>query len=370
MREKEKLRILHVISGDLWAGAEVMAYNLLLELRNYSQVELLIAVMNHGRLADEIRSSGVAVEVIDESRMGGVKVFGKLRKISRAFQPHVIHTHRQKENILGTLASIGARAKSIRTVHGGTEFELPHRDVFRQSLRFVDHAIGRYIQCRVVAVSEDLGKKLIGSFGPSKVRIIENGIDVSAVRSLAMIPSNICVDTTKRSIGIVARLVPVKRHDRFISAAEYLLERFPDKYQFHIVGDGPKREVIHNRIERSRYGSNILLHGFRNDAASIIAMMDAIVVCSDHEGLPMSVLEAAVVNTPIVTTPLASVRNVLKSGISGIVCNGTTSEDLAAGIADCLSQHRTNSNISGAEWTYSAANMAAKYYSLYRDVMA
>jgi len=62
------LKVCHFISGDLWAGAEVMAYNLLRGLQTYEGLSLSVILFNEGSLAEEIRKLGIKVDVIDESK--------------------------------------------------------------------------------------------------------------------------------------------------------------------------------------------------------------------------------------------------------------------------------------------------------------
>ena len=64
------LRILHIMSGDLWAGAEVQASTLISELALMPDTELAAVVMNEGTLADTLRLVGIRVEVMNESKLG------------------------------------------------------------------------------------------------------------------------------------------------------------------------------------------------------------------------------------------------------------------------------------------------------------
>ncbi len=57
--------------------------------------------MNEGTLADKLRSAGVPVYVLDEQKVAPARIFARLWTILRTWRPDVIHTHREKENILG-----------------------------------------------------------------------------------------------------------------------------------------------------------------------------------------------------------------------------------------------------------------------------
>src|SRR5690606_8407204 len=110
------------ISGDLWAGAEAQAFALLSALSMQPEMSVAVALMNEGELARRLRSSNIPVTVIPESRLSFPRLLHKLRRLISDWRPDVIHTHRTKENILGSLANLTTgRAACIRTVHGADE---------------------------------------------------------------------------------------------------------------------------------------------------------------------------------------------------------------------------------------------------------
>ena len=88
------LHICHLISGDLWAGAEAMAYQLLKGLSAYRHLELYAIVLNNGRLAEEIKGLGIRVRVVDEDNTSFFNIFLAIRKIFLKHPPDIIHSHR------------------------------------------------------------------------------------------------------------------------------------------------------------------------------------------------------------------------------------------------------------------------------------
>ena len=113
------MHVSHLISGDLWAGAEVMAWNLLKELRRFPDLELSVALLNEGRLARELRTHGLEVRVLDEAKLSFPRLLLAVRAFMREKSPHVIHSHRYKENILAffTRGAGNGRACLVATQH-------------------------------------------------------------------------------------------------------------------------------------------------------------------------------------------------------------------------------------------------------------
>jgi L-malate glycosyltransferase len=298
------LRILHIISGDLWAGAEVQACTLISELVRMPHTEVAAVVMNHGMLAERLGAVGIRVDIMNERKLGPLQIWLRLRRLLKSWRPDVIHTHREKENILGMLANRACQnVPSVRTMHGGNEHAgaagwegIRHAMVIK-----LDRRCGRASQQRIIAVSRDLGIRLARFFPADRIVLIENGVSAEAVRAARGVAEFRTVDPNSTHIGIVGRLVPVKRVDIFLQTAAYLRRKCPEHpWRFHVFGEGPVRSDLEALSERLRISEVITFHGYRPDIATCIGGLDALVICSDHEGMPMTALEAAALDVPTI----------------------------------------------------------------------
>ena len=298
------LKVLHIISGDLWAGAEVQAFTLISHLERMPHTDVSVALMNEGMLAEKLRAGGISVCVLDERTTGTFGVFAGLRKVLRRERPDLIHTHREKENILGSLANLTCgKCPSIRTVHGRDEHGGVGggRSVRRRVVNGVDRWCGLVLQQRVIAVTQELGARLKDEFPREKVAVIENGVDVEQERRNKGSAEFRKREPDSTHIGIAGRLVAVKRVDLFLEAAALLLREYPERdWRFHIFGDGPMRSSLQELSQRLQLGQKAVFHGHRQDVVTCVGGLDALVICSDHEGMPMVSLEAAAVDVPTV----------------------------------------------------------------------
>ena len=309
------LRIMHVVSGDLWAGAEVQAFTLMSHLALMPETEIAAVLLNDGVLAKRLRSAGIEVHVIDEQQIGVTGILLRLRRVLEEWRPDVVHTHRVKENILGALANrLGPNVPSVRTTHGGNERRIGWgaRSVVNRAALGFDRWCGRRLQQRVVAVSEQLGRDLVSSFGADKVVVIDNGIDVDAVRAEQGVAEFRAAIPDVAHIGIIGRLVAVKRVDLFIGMAAMLKEdRRGPKKRFHVFGDGPLRRSLEALARRQRVADDVKFHGHREDIATCMGGLDVLVNCSDHEGMPMTALEASALGVPLVAHAVGGLTSVV-----------------------------------------------------------
>jgi glycosyltransferase involved in cell wall biosynthesis len=212
----------------------------------------------------------------------------------------VIHTHREKENILGSLANrVWRNVPSVRTIHGGREDS--GKSTRRRAILALDRWCGRTLQQRLIAVTRELGARVTGEFPAEKIVVIENGVDTAAVRAEKGIAEFRTAEPEVTHIGIVGRLVEVKRVDLFLEMAAALLRQYPQRpWRFHVFGEGPERSRLEEIARQLQISDGVTFHGHRQDIATCIAGLDVLVICSDHEGMPMTALEAAVLEVPTV----------------------------------------------------------------------
>src|SRR3989442_7949576 len=106
-----KVRVLHLFSGDLWAGAEVMVANLLEQLGDDAAVESIAVGLNDGVLIRRLARRGIETHVLAESDRGITRLpFDSARRIGGR-PTAVLSPHQSKENLL---AKIVARRLGVK----------------------------------------------------------------------------------------------------------------------------------------------------------------------------------------------------------------------------------------------------------------
>lgn len=312
---KGDLRVLHIMSGDLWAGAEVQSYTLITQLCRTPATVVGAVVLNQGTLSAKLQALGIDVEILDETQMDARRIVCRLRRLIQVWQPDVIHTHRDKENILGAIANVlTRRVPSVRTVHGGEEHRGAGgwRAVRRRAVVGADRWVQWMSGQAIVAVSSDLAATLAKRSPKGRILVIENGVDVESLRARVGLPRRSSAWPDETRIGIVGRLVPIKRVDLFLGMARCLLDAEPTRvWKFEVFGDGPERGQLEALGDRLGIGRYVTFHGHLDDVAKSMSGLDVLVMCSDHEGLPMAALEAAALGVPTVAHAVGGLIDVV-----------------------------------------------------------
>jgi L-malate glycosyltransferase len=373
MRKGKPLKIIHLASGDLWAGAEVQLYYLASALNRQAGIDLQVILLNHGTLESKLRESGVSVTVIDESRNGLLGTLIALFQVVSRIRPDIVHTHRQKENVLGSVVSLMVGAISVRTVHGEPEFAFSIWQFRKRIYALTDRLSGCYLQKSIIAVSQDLGQKLRHIYSANRVVVITNAIDTNEVSQRAQERIDLASPQGVLWVGIVGRLVPVKRMDLFVDIAENLQSRFPGRFRFLILGDGPLMADIKTMIHQKGLVDYFELPGFRENALPYIKLMDFLLITSDSEGLPMTLLEAMCLAIPVVARAIGGIPAVLRNGEFGELVQSAKPHEFVDVIGRCLEMREFlhERALRGSEHVllmYSAERVVTEYVLLYENL--
>ena len=367
MQSVSRKKVVLLLSGDLWAGAEVMAYHLLKGLRKYDDLDLSVILLNQGRLAQEIRNLGITVHVVDESKTSFLNIFLTIRDILRKCSPDIIHSHRYKENILACLISGFVRnVKLIATQHGMPEVHGAKPGLKQRLMTKLNFFLLSRFFHQSVVVSRDMQNACVRQYSFKKkiVSVIHNGIDVPEI------PTKKC---NERSfvIGSCGRLFPVKDYSFMVEIAKTILEN-TDRVRFELAGDGPERAKLEALLEQ--YGlvdnTTFVLKGHIEDMSAFYQGIDLYLNTSVHEGIPMSVLEAMSHGLPVIAPKVGGFPEIIDDGVDGYLLS---ERDPRAFAEKCLVLHENRKiwqemSLSAREKIvrkFSMENMAAQYRELY-----
>jgi glycosyltransferase involved in cell wall biosynthesis len=368
-----QLTVLHIFSGDLWAGAEVMIFNLLRRLKDNPGLTILALSLNEGVLTCKLREIGVETHVISEAVKSFPTIFIQALRLFREKRITVIHSHRYKENLLALLLakSIAVR-RLIATLHGLSEPLGLWKDA-KSSLGLkakLNYFILKHAFTRVVAVSQEMKDVLIQqhAFEKSQVDLIYNGIRLPRF-------SHSSADRQTHHpfhIGTVGRLVPVKDFELFLEIAVGIKEQ-TSGVRFSILGDGPMKDHLICKVKELQLEDSVDFLPSQPDPLPYYQSLDLYLNTSHHEGLPLSVLEVMACGTPVVAPKVGGIPEIISHGENGWLVE---TRDPQAFVQACVNLKRDKTlrscmGVHAAQAVacrFSDSRMAASYLKLYRDL--
>ena len=169
------MKIVQVMPDFGLAGAETMVENLTCGLAAEGHDVLVISFFDlHTAITERIESRGIKIEYLGKKRGFDPSIVSKMRKIIKAYQPDVIHTHRYVLPY-AFLASMGLKAKRVHTVHSVAQKEQT------KAGKNINRVLFRHFNVVPVALSEEVQKTIHEVYGlpEKKIPVIFNGIDLS-----------------------------------------------------------------------------------------------------------------------------------------------------------------------------------------------
>lgn len=361
----ERPRLALLITNSEIGGAQTHVADLLRALRGQADVTLLAG--GDGPLFDlahELGIPAIRLATLDNA-LSPVKAVVALRELMAALRdaaPDLLHTHSAKASALGRIAGRLLRIPVVYTVHGFA---------FKPAAPWKQRTVARIAEwvlaplaSQVICVAEAEGTMARSlPVRPDRVTVIRNGI--------ADVPERADPGAAFRRIVTIMRLAPPKRPDVLIRA--FAKASLPD-CELVIAGDGPQRESLCHLASQLAPG-RVRFAGSVGEIPALLASAQAFMLASDHEGFPISVLEAMRAGLPIIASDLPGIREQLADGLCGVLADSNDPQAFA-GILERLArdvhQRIAQGQAARAQWEakYGLDPMVHATWAVYQKALA
>ncbi len=191
-----------------------------------------------------------------------------------------------------------------------------------------------------IGVAETQGRYLAEKEGcpAAKVRVIPNGVDVEKFHPrwpIASLQREFCLPSDSPVAGIVAALRPEKNHELFLQAAKLVHDALP-AVRFLVVGDGPRRAELERFARELGLNEAVRFTGARSDVPEVLSLVDVVLLTSQMEANPASILEAMACEKPVVATCVGSLAETVLDGRTGYLVPPGDAYELARRTLDLL----------------------------------
>ncbi len=341
MKSNQPVKVMQIIARMNVGGPAVLVADLMRNLDS-SRFEARLVTgycdENESDYLDEVATDIKAIRIPGFGRSISIgndlkAFFFLMREISR-FKPDVVHTHTAKAGVLGRVAAFLARpsAKRVHTFHG----HLLHgyfgsRKV--QILVFLEKTLG-LITYKFVAIGNVVKADLVraGIAKDSKFEVIYPGLQNLDLHSKLEARKTLGLDSKKIYLVYVGRLTQIKRPDRLIDLGRSLKASHPIA---HIIIAGAGELLENLTVKSESEFLPITFLGWRNDIDIILSASDIAVLCSDNEGIPLTLIQASQAGLPIVSTNVGSVCDIVLDGVTGLLTE-VSAKDVIRGVSKLI----------------------------------
>jgi glycosyltransferase involved in cell wall biosynthesis len=365
--------IAHLVIGGEVAGGQLVALTLARAARGRGDRVVFLSP-GRGPFTELVEREGMEVYAVDVSRTFHVAGALRLTRLLRRLDVDVLHTHTAlAANALSRVAGRLAGTAVVSHIHIENHFR-PNR-LARAVHVALDNGSAR-LAARVLAVSGDTRRSLLAQGYPSRlVEVVHNGIDVEAEagRHANGLRAELGVPDGAALVGEIARLCDVKGQRELIEAAALV-----PGVHVALVGDDLERggaygDMLARLAHERRVGDRVHFLGYRADAGALLDQLDALVLPSWIEGMPLVVLEAMAHAKPVIATPVGGSPELVADGETGLLVPPRDPAALAAAIRDLLDDpdRARRLGLAGrerAQREFSEAAMTARVLEVYDAV--
>jgi N-acetyl-alpha-D-glucosaminyl L-malate synthase BshA len=224
----------------------------------------------------------------------------------------------------------------------------------------------------VTAVSSFMAREAYERLGLNRdIQVIPNFVD-STVFSPAP------CESSENNLGgdfviiHVSNFRPVKRIQDLIYAMKIISKEAP-RARLVLVGDGPERHNVERLISQLELKEKVILTGFRSNIPNLLRCSDAVVICSETESAPLTLLEGLSCGLPVVATNVGGIPEILQDGVNGFLVEPKHPEDIADKLLCLISDMNLRSRLGiearkTIEKKYTAEKVVFQYEEIYKKL--
>lgn len=367
--EEQLPRVLHVINGEHYSGAERVQDLLGLRLPDHGFGAGFVA-LKPGKFGDFRHSTNAPLEELAMGSRWDLRAARRVARVAREGGYRLIHAHTPRSAMVGSIAARRLGLPFVYHVHSPTS-----RDSTRPFANWVNDRVERWSvsdAARLITVSPTLSDhmKSLGVAG-ERLRCVLNGVPAVANAEPRPRPQGLW------TLGMVALFRPRKGAEVLLEALALLRSNGLD---VNVRAIGPfetpeYQDQLVSQANRLGVGSLIKWVGFAEDVDAELRRCDALVLPSLFgEGLPMVVLEAMAAGLPVIATRCEGTSEAVVHRRTGCLVEPGSVSQLASAIESLVDgeidyEQASAESIARHAERFSDDAMAAQVAEVYRELL-
>ncbi len=186
---------------------------------------------------------------------------------------------------------------------------------------------------KIIGISHAVVERFNQVYPGIQCEVIYNLIDIAKIKKMGE-ENDIHLGDGINFVSC-GRIHEMKGYDRLINVFHRLDDMGLLKHvSLTIIGDGPDFSKVQNLVQEYGLKDKVKLLGRRKNPYPYVKAADAFLMCSRYEPFGLVVLEAMVLGTPVISTEVASIREIMREDYGIITDNNE--EGLINAIAEVI----------------------------------
>lgn len=349
MSKKHRILVVRNANGFDFGGGERYPVNLALELQN-NDLEPIMASA-HTKILElattsDVKNihmpwlknqnySGIRILLFPLYLIWQIRMFSWYIKTIKTQHIDALHLQSRDDFIAGTLAGKLLKKNVVWTDHADLKY------VFQNITIFYKNPVGKLVYfasrytAKIIIVSQNEKRLIAESLQGKKLpnsTLIYNGITDRRLKPKRDFDKHVPI------FSLTSRLVDTKGIGEVISASK-LLEKDGLNHKVLLIGEGPDEQKY-----KKAAGKSIVFMGYPKDALSYVAGSDIFVHPTYNEAFSLSLVEAAMLGMPVITTAIGGNPEIIQDHETGLLVKPMDSAALYRAmkemVADNNSAHR------------------------------
>jgi len=357
------------VTGLQPGGAERALVQIVKRFNRDRWAPVVYSLTGTGPLADELQTAGIPTEILHAHSPKDIRIIWRLAQKFKAQKPVLLQTFLFHANLAGRFAAL---LSGVPHVVSGIRVSEKRKN----GHLFLDRWTNSLVDLNV-CVSQSVARFSVqqGRLSESKVTVIPNGVDFElfdTAEALDLSPWGISSDA--KVILYVGRLDPQKAPGDLLTAFAGFAERVSD-FHLLLVGDGPLKAVLQQRVSQLPCASRIHFAGWQSQIPELMKAADCLMLPSLWEGMPNVVLEAMASGLPVISTDVDGVSELIQPGEQGTLVTPGSPREIQEALLDLSTRTSVYQKMAGnaqdtvkKEFTWNS--IAQKYEQIYEKILA
>ncbi len=378
---EQRVKILHLNAGNETGGGMYHILRMLGKFKEAGSVSCVLGVMERAELYQRAKAANIETIYFENGTRFSMPLLRKIEQFIRKENITHVHTHGPRANVYMNMLKKKVKLPWIITVHSDPFFDFQDKGLYGKLLTRL-HLQSLKNADRIISVCHAFYPALASAgVNTNQMRTVHNGIDF-----LEEIGSEFSLEEPqnfREQLGFlpndflfikVARLESVKGHCLAIRAFAELMKSEPENVHLLLLGDGSLKDKLMQLVEQLDLKGHVHFFGERKDIDRFYKIANVTLLTSLSESFPYVLLESARAKTPVISTNVGDVEQLIYQDELGWKVATSDMDGLVEAMREAVCLHADGLRQMGQRlYSYASSNFsldkcANEVYNVYKRI--